>query len=45
MGDEEGAVDVGTEGASAVDVKIKTSSVTVETGVVSVVTRGVVVMG
>lgn len=45
VGDEEGAVDIGSEVASAVDVIIKTFSVSVETEAVSVVIRGVVVMG
>lgn len=45
VGVEDGAVDVGAGVVSAVDVKIK-SPVTVETGGVSVVIRGVgVVMG
>lgn len=44
VGDELGAVDVGSDGVSAVDVKIRTSSVTVETGTVIVVMRGVVVV-
>lgn len=45
VGDAVRAVDIASEVASAVDVIIKTFSVSVETGVVSVVIRGVVVMG
>lgn len=44
VGDVLGAVDVGSGGVSVVDVKIRTSPVTVETETVSVVMRGVVVV-
>lgn len=45
VGGVEGAVGVVSGVVSAVDVRINSSSVTVETGAVSVVIRGVVVTG
>lgn len=44
VGDEEGAVDIVSGGVSAVDVKITASLVTMGTGAVSVVMRGVAVV-